>query len=179
MSSRRLSPAAAILALVVATVALLFTLARSPEPRGRVIEAGLTDSYLGRMAIPFDLDDFYLMRLDDGRFVALYAYVPGPSGHVRGCRIHWEPETTFRGYFAGSGASQVSSSQSTLLEVTGLWVDGCSGSKWDAEGRILFGPAGRDLDRFPVHVAEDGTIRVDARRLRCAGSPCERVWGRQ
>jgi plastocyanin len=159
---------------MVAVSAVWFLQSRDDAP-GRVVEAGPPAAYQPLMPIPFALDDFYLMPLDGGEFVALYVYPPGHFGHVQGCRIHWQPDATYQAYHSGTGATPVPASQSTLVEATGLWVEGCGGSKWDSTGRYLFGPAGRDLDRFPVEVTDAGNIRVDTRRLQCSENPCERV----
>lgn len=169
---------ALLCSLLLSGAALVVSLTRSGEAQGRIVMAGPRESYMPRMPVPFVLDDFYLMMLDDGEFVALYAFPPGWAGHTNGCRIHWEPEAKFEAYDAGNGATPLPAAQSRLVSATGLWIDGCGGSKWDAGGRKLFGPALRDLDRFPVTVTAEGSIRIDTRTLRCTGQPCERVWGR-
>jgi plastocyanin len=157
------------------TVSAVWFLQSGDGGPGRVVEAGPPGAYQPRMPIPFALDDFYLMPLEDGEFIALYAYPPGYFGHVRGCRIRWEPNAAYHAYHAGTGATPVPASQQTLVEATGLWVEGCGGAKWDARGQKLFGPAPRDLDRFPVERTAEGNIRVDTRRLQCSRNPCERV----
>jgi plastocyanin len=165
---------AGVIVGVLAMAAVWMLRTRDDAP-GRVVEAGPPEAYRHREPILFALDDFYLMSLEGGEFVALYAYPPGYFGHVRGCRIRWEPDATYQGYHAGTGATPAPVSQQTLVEATGLWVEGCGGSKWDASGRRLFGPAPRDLDRFPVNLTAEGNIRIDTRRLQCSGEPCERV----
>jgi hypothetical protein len=49
-----------------------------------------------------------------------------------------------------------------------------SGGYWDAAGRNLFSPPGRDLNRFPVRLTADEIV-IDTRRLECGGNPCRRV----
>jgi hypothetical protein len=176
---RWLVPALAGLAVVLAGLALLVSATRGDTPRGRIVDAATRESYLIREPVLFALDDFFLVPLQDGSFVALYAYPPGNAGHVRGCRIRWEPTMTFEAYQAGTGATPVPIDQQMLVRATGLWHEGCHGSRWDARGQYLFGPAGRDLDRFPVRVLDDGRIRIDTRRLHCSARPCRRVWGRR
>ena len=162
MLPRWLFPAVSLLAVMLASTALAVSLLHSHDTPGRVVqfEPAFEDFPL-LDPLEFPLDDFYLMRVGGDEFVALYVYPPGFFGHVRGCRLHWEPQTKFDG-------------------VTGVWTEGCSGSKWDARGRHLFGPPGRDLDRFPVRVTRRGgrwEVQIDTRRLQCRGEPCERVPG--
>ncbi|MGD9891660.1 MAG: hypothetical protein AB7R89_17440 [Dehalococcoidia bacterium] len=169
-----------VIAGMLMVSAAWFFQSRDDAP-SRIVEAGPPAAYQPNMPISFALDDFYLMALESGEFVALYAYPPGYFGHVRGCRIRWEPDATFSalrpiGLPPGDElATPNPEGPFEPIEATGLWVEPCGGSKWDSTRRYLFGPAPRDLDRFPVEVTDAGRISVDTRRLQCSGSPCERV----
>ena len=180
MVPRWLTPLVAATALILSVVAIVLARRPADDEGGRVVQAATLASYQPLQPVRYVLDDFELMPLAGGRVVALYIYPPGFQGHVYGCTIRWEPTATFEGSFAGTGATPLPAAQSgPVISVTGPWVDNCGGTKWDAEGRRLFGPGPRDLDRFPVTIDAAGTIRVDTRRLQCQGEPCERVWGRR
>jgi hypothetical protein len=127
-------------------------------PVGRLVDAGSIKSYLPLKPLAFSADDLVVLLLQDGSLVAFYTYPPGTSGHVEGCQIHWEAN------FQAARA----------IGVSDVWFEPCDGSIWDPSGRRLFGPAPRDLDRFPVST-HAGHVVVDTRRLECQGSPCERV----
>jgi hypothetical protein len=162
---RDLPAVVAVAALLVSLAALAVALRVSnrdvPAPAGRLLRAGHVQQYTTHNPVDFALDDFELMPLADGSFVALYSYPPERAGRVRGCTVRWEPErTTITKDFA---------------TVTGVWLEPCHGGMWDAAGRYIIGPAGRDLDRFVVTVDEDGDIWVDARTLQCVAAPCGRA----
>jgi hypothetical protein len=162
-------------ALLLAATALVVSLRRTAPAPGRLLELAPPQSYTARQPIPYVLDDFELMKLDDGSFVALYMYPPGFFGHTQGCTIRWNPDATFGATQYPSGATPGPLGQGVEVSAVGLWDEGCGGSKWDATGQKLFGPAPGDLDRFPVTVRA-GRVWVDTRKFGCAGGhPCERV----
>jgi hypothetical protein len=174
--ARRAAPLVlAGLALLLAAAALGLSLRRTTQGPRRLLELAPPQSYTARQPIPYTLDDFELMKLDDDSFVALYMYPPGFFGHTQGCTIRWHPETTFHATQYPNGATPGPSGQGVEVSAVGLWDEGCGGSKWDVAGHKLFGPAPGDLDRFPITV-RDGRVWVDTRHLSCAaGHPCERV----
>ncbi len=156
---------AALLLLGAFAAALILYIDQDPAPSaGRIVDTGPASAFKALQPKAFPRDDFSLLKLDDGRFVALYSYPPGYSGHAQGCTIRWNP------------APQLS----TAFHERNLWVEGCSGSLWDPSGKRLYGPDPRDLDQFPVTV-QAGRVRVDTRRLQCATSAsfpqCERAGG--
>jgi nitrite reductase/ring-hydroxylating ferredoxin subunit len=75
------------------------------------------------------------VRLDSGDFLALSAR----DAHSD-CWVPWRPEVEFEGR-------------------VGWFRDPCHGSTYDGEGVRVFGPAPRDLDRYPVEV-RDGHVYV-------------------
>jgi hypothetical protein len=132
-------------------------------PSERLVGAGPASSFHVHQPKAFSKDGFDLIRLDDGRFVALYVYPPGYFGHAQGCTIRWNPVPNLDSNF----------------HEPALWMEGCGGALWDPSGHYLFGPS-RDLDQFPVTV-HAGHVFVDTRQLQCPNSsaayPCERVQG--
>ncbi|MCC6905080.1 MAG: Rieske (2Fe-2S) protein [Anaerolineae bacterium] len=91
---------------------------------GSVITAGPTDSFIAGSVTPFNEGRFYLVRLEDGGFLALYRRCT----HL-GCSV---PYDATRGEF----------------------VCPCHGSAFSIEGRVLNAPAPRPLDMFPVTVQD-------------------------
>jgi hypothetical protein len=178
MTNARVSIVLATVALFIAVVALVHTLRPSGPPAGRLLQLTPVRSYQTRMPISYLLDDFELMKLEDGSFVALYIYPSGFFGHTQGCTIRWEPTATLQGtlYPSGlpAGTPVMPPAGGTPVSAVGLWVEGCSGSKWDAAGHRLYGPSA-DLDHFSVSI-RNGTVWVDTRHLQCApGHACVRV----
>jgi hypothetical protein len=134
-----------------------------PSPSGRLVDAGPVSAFKALQPKAFSQDDFDLIKLSDGRFVALYVYPPGYFGHAQGCTIRWNPEPDLDRTF----------------HQPAMWMEGCSGSLSDPAGQRLFGPS-RDLDQFAVTVRA-GHVYVDTRTLECpaasAAAPCERAQG--
>lgn len=77
-----------------------------------------------------------IARLADGTVLAFVGRDPR-----NGCTLPWRP--TFR-----------------FEQREGWFRDPCHGSTYDVEGRRVFGPSSRDLDRFPVRV-DGGRVLVN------------------
>ncbi len=89
---------------------------------GAVIEAGAVDSFPHGSVTPFTQGRFYLVRLTDGGFVALYR----KCTHL-GCTVPWEPSE-------------------------GRFVCPCHASAFEMDGTVVNPPAPRPLDRFAVTI---------------------------
>lgn len=118
--------AAGALAVVEAgAVALTFFSPRVVEGEfGGVIEAGVVDSFPLGSVTPFTQGRFYLVRMPDGGFVALYR----KCTHL-GCAVPWEPSV-------------------------GKFVCPCHASSFEMDGQVINPPAPRPLDRFAVSIAD-------------------------
>lgn len=87
---------------------------------GSLVTAGPVDEFPPNSVTPFNQARFYLSRLEDGGFLALYR----KCTHL-GCSVPWEqPDRQF--------------------------VCPCHASAFDARGEVLNPPAPRPLDLFPV-----------------------------
>ena len=119
----------------------------------QTLDAGPADSYETLVPQRVDSLQIYVVRQEDGSFVALYATNPGYGyGHTtgeHGCTVPWRPDFVFDG-----------------TGIKGWFRDPCSGATFDATGHRIFGPAESDLDRFPVSVRH-GHVYVDTSRLIC------------
>jgi hypothetical protein len=99
--------------------------------------------------VAFPDGKFWLVKQSDGSFVALYWHA---TMTYRGCTVPWRE--SFRFTDPRDGVSKL-----------GWFRDPCSGSTWDVNGVRVFGPAPRNLDRFPVEVV-NGAVYVLASPAR-------------
>jgi len=91
---------------------------------GSVVTAGPVDDFPPNSVTPFTQARFYLSRLEDGGFLALYR----KCTHL-GCSVPWEqPDNQF--------------------------MCPCHASAFDAKGDVLNPPAPRALDLFPVIIED-------------------------
>ena len=125
--------AAGALALVEAGgVALRFFSPRVVEGEfGGVFTVGHVDEFPPGSVTPVTAGRFYLVRLDDGGFLALYR----KCTHL-GCAVPWD-------------------------QAEGKFICPCHASAFELDGDVLNPPAPRPLDRFPVLIDADGMIAVD------------------
>lgn len=153
-----------ILVAMAATVVVGFVALALP-PRnggpGRLVEVDVSGLEPFEPVLFVD-DDFYLVKVvadgEDGTSVTWRALYPVDTrpvfGLERGCRVRWDPD----GKFPRSDP-----------QYHGVFREPCAGSVFDRDGTRLFGPAPRDLDRFPWRRSTDNpdTIVIDTRRLIC------------
>ena len=92
------------------------------QPVGKVLVAGPVDRFDPGTVTAFREGKFYLVRLDDGGFLALHRQCT----HL-GCTVPWIAE---QGRFACP----------------------CHASVFDVRGEVLSAPAPRPLDLFPVRI---------------------------
>lgn len=91
---------------------------------GGVFEVGPVSDFPNGSVTPVVEGRFYLVRQDDGGFVALYH----KCTHL-GCAVPWNPEI-------------------------GQFVCPCHASAFEKDGQVLNPPAPRPLDRFPVLIED-------------------------
>lgn len=104
-------------------ISLTFLAPKSGEGEfGGVITAGQVDDFPPGSVTPFNEGRFYLVRLPDSGFVALYR----KCTHL-GCAVPWDAEQ-------------------------GQFVCPCHGSAFEMSGDVLNPPAPRPLDQFPVEI---------------------------
>jgi cytochrome b6-f complex iron-sulfur subunit len=107
----------------------------SPRPVegqfGGVFNLGSYDHYPAGSVTPVEVGRFYLVRLADGGFLAIYRRCT----HL-GCTVPFDP-------------------------TAGNFVCPCHGSAFTTEGEVLNPPAPRSLDIFTLTINESGEIVVD------------------
>lgn len=129
--------------LIIGTAVSLAFLSPSGEE-----DVGNAISYEFGSVTRFPSENYYLVRLDNGDFLALYDRDTEPSARRNGCRISWEP-------------------LEAVDEVEGVFRADCNESAWATDGALLRGPSPRDMDRLDVDVDDDGSVSVDTARLIC------------
>lgn len=131
-----------VLALPLAAIAAVVTVGAFAWPqnarpaRPSFVDAGLADDLPANEPVRNKEGRFWLVKLESGEILALSQR----STHL-GCTVPWRPDFKFQGR-------------------VGWFRDPCSGSTWDLEGKLVFGPAFRGLDRHPLRI-EYGRILVD------------------
>jgi cytochrome b6-f complex iron-sulfur subunit len=106
-------------------MAFAFSLPRVAEGEfGGMVTAGTVDEFPPNSVTPFTNARFYLSRLEDGGFLALYR----KCTHL-GCSVPWEQNQN-------------------------EFVCPCHASAFDRRGDVLNPPAPRALDLFPVIIEE-------------------------
>lgn len=125
--------AAGALALTeLSLVGLRFLSPKATEGEfGGLFNLGHYDQFPAGSATPVEAGRFYLVRLHDGGFLAIYRRCT----HL-GCAVPYDP-------------------------ASGQFTCPCHGSSFTMEGDVLNQPAPRPLDLFPLAIDEAGEITVD------------------
>jgi cytochrome b6-f complex iron-sulfur subunit len=145
-----LSALLGVFILVVAFIAVFaaFTYPTTlPDANGRIY-VGKADRYQVGQPVAFTEGRFWLVKQDDGSFLALY----WKSTH-RGCTVPWRESFRF-----SDGVSK-----------QGWFRDPCQGATWDVNGVLVAGMASRDLDRYPVEVKGSSVYVLATPRLLIRG----------
>ena len=128
------------------TVSTLGSRRRTTEASdGGVIEAGPVGRFPHRSVTPFPENEFYLVRLEDGGFLALHR----KCTHL-GCSVPWLPDEE-------------------------RFACPCHASAFDMRGAVLSSPAPRPLDLFPVAIENGRVLVDTTNRLRRTAFEPEQV----
>jgi len=146
----------AIAGIAIGTVGFFAAERKTGDITGRLVQSRATNEYDGP-PLSFPLDEFFIGRGSDGVLHAFYAYPPGYFGHDRGCKIVWD------------AAATVAAPSPTPAAGPGLYVDPCGGARFNRDGKLISGPADRNLDYFATSAGVEGTI-VDTRQLFCGSA---------
>lgn len=95
---------------------------------GGVFTCGAVDEFPPGSVTPFTEGRFYLVRLEDGGFLALYRRCT----HL-GCAVPWE-------------------------QAQGMFVCPCHASAFEMDGAVINPPAPRALDRFQVTIQDGSVL---------------------
>lgn len=108
---------------------------QSDSPFGEVMSIGLIEDFPPGTVTPFNDGQFYLVRTEDGGFLALYR----KCTHLD-CIVLWE-------------------------EAEQRFFCPCHGSVFTKEGDVVNPPAPIPLIRFPIEITNVGRVRVDTGTL--------------
>lgn len=118
--------AGALTAMTAGGMMLQFLSPRVVEGEfGGVFTVGKVDEFPVGSVTPITGGRFYVVRQDDGGFVALYQ----KCTHL-GCAVPWNPDV-------------------------GQFVCPCHASAFEMDGQVINAPAPRPLDRFPLTIEDD------------------------
>ena len=140
-----------VLALPLALIALIVMVVAFAWPTGpevesaRWVEAGTVDALAVNEPVRNVEGRFWLVKLESGEIIALSQR---STYDLRPCTVPWRPDFEFQGR-------------------RGWFRDPCSGTTWNIDGQIMFGPAPRNMDRYWVDIRDD-EIFVDISRRLCA-----------
>jgi len=124
-------------ALEVAGAGLLFLRSRNLEGKfGEVVTAGPVDSFPPGSVTEFPDGHFFLIRSNDGGFLAVHSRCP----HL-GCTVHWTSEEN-------------------------RFFCPCHASSFDLYGNFESPPVSRPLDAFPVKIEDARVIVDTAKSQR-------------
>lgn len=140
-----------IAAVALSVVAFMSTIRNDGAVPGRLVQSRLTNDYTGQPVL-FPLDEFFVGRDSEGHIRAFYTYPPGYFGHMRGCKVVWDNLAVIDTEKGRVGP--------------GLYVEPCSGARFDRDGLLVYAPADRGLDYFATQAGIEGVI-VDTRKLYC------------
>lgn len=135
-------PGCLVAAALVALGALLAVLASLGLMRGDgSIDIGRVDDYAPGSVVYRSTDGVFVVRLLDGRILALSDLDPHNPGGRASCRVTFRPDLAQEGK-------------------PGKFFDRCTGSRYDLAGHSLSSD-GRDLSQLPVWEDEDGRLSVE------------------
>jgi cytochrome b6-f complex iron-sulfur subunit len=130
-------------------MALSFTRPRkgsgSKSQAGAIVPAGSIESFAAGSVTAFQRGQFYLVRLEDGGFLALSC----KCTHL-GCTVPW-------------------------VEKEKKFICPCHASTFDITGNVISGPAGRPLDLFPISIENKVVKIDAGRRIKRGGFQLDQV----
>ncbi len=101
-----------------------------------MIKAGEIEKFPPGSVTEFPEDNFFLVRAEDGGFLAVYQRCP----HL-GCTVNWNADKE-------------------------RFLCPCHASSFDMYGNFLNQPVPRALDYFPVSIDKSSVVRVDTSQLQ-------------
>jgi hypothetical protein len=156
---------ARILIAIAGAVALIIIIGEtfdqgdSAKPPSREFDAGPAENYERGDLTEVAPQRLWIVRLEDGEFIALYNKSPKQQQLGSNCRVRYD-----------ESAQLIALPQ--LPGFSGAFVEECEGltATWRADGRFAGGAGYGDLDRFETSVTDDGRLIVDTNSRTCTKS---------
>ena len=148
----------AVVALVVA-IGFLFDQGSGSVKPATGYDAGAASGYQSGSVVYAEAQHLFIVRLQDGTFVALYDK-SSKQQELRGdCRVSFD-DTASTGTLA------------PLPGITGAFVENCDGLRavWRADGTFAFGAGYGNLDRYNTSIDGAGHLIVDTSSRACTRS---------
>ena len=149
---------AAAIALIV-IIGETFDQGDSAKQPSSDVNAGTAEVYPPGDLTHLEIDHVFVVRLEDGTYLALYDQSPKQQGLRSGCRVRFDESAQLIGL-------------PQLPGFTGAFVEECEGllATWRADGKFAGGASYGDLDRFETEIDENGNLIVKTNRRTCTKS---------
>jgi hypothetical protein len=151
--------AIAVLTVIVVVIGTIFDQGDDADQPVRGFDAGLASNFQPADVVQFEQEHLFVVRLQDGSFIALYDKSAKQQELGGDCRVRYD-DTALLGTLE------------PLPGFTGAFVEDCDNvrSVWRADGTYSFGSSWGDLDRYNTSVNADGHLIVDTRTRTCTRS---------
>jgi hypothetical protein len=131
----------------------------SAKTPAREFDAGPSENYQRGDLTEVPPERLWIVRLEDGEFIALYNKSPKQQQLGSGCRVRFDENAQLIGLPQLPGFS-------------GAFVEECEGvsATWRADGKFAGGAGYGDLDRFETSVNDEGHLIVKTSSRSCTKS---------
>lgn len=155
----RITAVVVVAVAVVVAIGFIFDQGDSAKQPQRVYNAGAAAAYQPATVNYAEAAHLFIVRLQDGGFLALYDKSPKQQELNSDCRLSFDDN-------AGIG------NLDPLPEMGGGFVEECGSARavWRADGAFAFGASYGDLDRFSTRVDANGDLIVDISSRTCTRS---------
>ncbi len=156
--TRILLAVAAAFALVV-LIGETFDQGAPANPRPSTLNAGRAEEYARSDVTQFPLSHLFIVRIEDGSFLALYDKSSKAQEVGRECRVNFDESAQLTGL-------------EQLAGFTGAFVEECGELRaiWRADGEFAGGAGYGDLDRFETEIDASGNRTVSITSRTCTRS---------
>ena len=150
-----------VLTAMVVVIGTIFDQGDSADQPVRGFDAGLASDFPLADVQQFDEQHLFIVRLQDGEFLALYDKSSKQQELGGDCRLRFDDKALL-------------GTLEPLRGFTGAFVEDCeslrSRSVWRVDGVYSFGSNWGDMDRYSTSVNADGHLIVDTRTRSCTRS---------
>ena len=161
----RLGCVTRIIIVVAAAIALIviigetFDQGDSAKLPSTTFDAGPAENYERGDLSEVPAEHLWIVRLEDGEFIALYNKSPKQQQVGSGCRVRFDEDARL-------------TSLTQLPGFAGAFVEECEGltAMWRADGKFAGGAGYGDLDRFETSVNDDGRLIIKTNTRTCTKS---------
>lgn len=154
-----LALAVLVVAAVVVAIGFLFDQGSDSVQRDTGYDAGAASAYQNASVVYAEAEHLFVVRLQDGTFLALYDKSSKQQELRSDCRVAFDDTATLNKI-------------AQLPGITGAFVENCDGLRtvWRADGAFAFGAGYGKLDRFNTSVDGAGHLIVDTSSRTCTRS---------